>query len=147
MNPFQDFPQATGELLVTLLDEHGKVKEQHRIKNLITTAGKTFIAARIVGAPTAMSHMAIGSGTTAAAIGDTALGGELARVAMASSTSASNVVTNAAVFGPGVGTGSVTEAGTLNASSAGTLLNRVVFPVVNKAASDTLQVNWTITIS
>lgn len=43
-----------------------------------------------------------------------------------------------ATFAAGTGTGALTEAGIFNASSAGTMLNRVVFATVNKGASDTL---------
>ena len=45
------------------------------------------------------------------------------------------------------GTGAITEAGILNAASAGTLLCRTVFSVINKGASDSMTVTWTITIS
>jgi hypothetical protein len=47
----------------------------------------------------------------------------------------------------GVGTGAISEAGIFNASSGGTMLCRTVFPVVNKQASDTIAITWTITIS
>ena len=84
-----------------------------------------------------VSHMAIGSGTTAAAAGDTALGTELGRVST-STTVTSNEVAYVATFG-GYGTSAVTEAGLFNASSAGDMLCRTVFSVVNKAADDSLQ--------
>lgn len=139
--------KATGELQVVLTGPDGKVKETKTIPNLVVTTGKNFIASRMVGTPTAMSHMAIGSGTGAAAAGDTALGTELGRVSLTSSTSAGAVVTYVATFGAGTGTGAVTEAGILNAASAGTLLCRTVFAVVNKGADDSLSITWTITIS
>ena len=52
-----------------------------------------------------------------------------------------------ASFGAGTGTGAITEAGLLNASSSGTLLCRTVFSVINKGANDTLGITWTVTIS
>lgn len=139
--------KLTGAVDIVLLDGQGNVKDKRSIKNLVVTAGKTFIAARMVGTPTAMSHMAIGSGTTAAAIGDTALQTELGRVALSASTSTGAIVTHTATFGAGVGTGAVTEAGILNASSSGTLQCRSVFPVVNKGADDGMSVTWTLTVS
>jgi hypothetical protein len=138
--------KLTGKVHVTLTNEHGVVIDQ-RATNLVVTTGKNFTASRMVGtASNVMSHMAIGAGTTAAAAGDTALGSELGRVALTASTATDNVVTYTATFGVGVGTGAVTEAGILNASSAGTMLCRVVFDVVNKGANDTMAVTWTVTV-
>ena len=139
--------KATGELQVVLTGPDGKVKETKTIPNLVVTTGKNFIAGRMVGTPTAMSHMAIGAGTGAAAAGDTTLGSELGRVSLTSGSATGAVVTYVATFGAGVGTGNVTEAGILNASSGGTLLCRTVFGLVTKGADDSLSITWTITIS
>lgn len=143
----QDNIKATGSVCVQILDKDGNVKDQRDIHNLVVAVGKTFIAARMVGTPTAMSHMAIGSGTTAANAADTTLETELGRVALGSSGSTGPVVTYVATFPAGTGTGAVTEAGTFNANSAGTMLCRTVFPVVNKGADDAMQITWTVTVS
>jgi hypothetical protein len=138
--------KLTGKVHVTVTNEHGEVVEQ-RAANLVVTTGKNFTASRMVGiASNVMSHMAIGAGTTAAAVGDTALGSELGRVVLTAGTATNNVVTYTATFGTGVGTGAVTEAGIFNASSAGTMLCRVVFAVVNKGANDTIAITWTVTV-
>lgn len=138
--------KLTGQVHVTVTNEHGEVVEQ-RAANLVVTTGKNFTASRMVGvASNVMSHMALGSNNTAAAVGDTALGTELGRVALASSTATTNVVTYTATFGTGVATGGVQEAGIFNASSAGTMLCRVVFAVVNKGANDTIAITWTVTV-
>jgi hypothetical protein len=140
--------KASGSLRVVITGKDGQVKEEHDFKNLVVTVGKTFVASRMVGvASNIMSHMAIGSGGTAAAAGDTALGAELGRVALATATSSSNVVTYTATFAAGTGTGAVVEAGLFNAASAGTMLCRTVFAVVNKGADDAMSVTWTVTIS
>ena len=143
----QETIKAKGELNIKLFGPDGKLKSDKTIPNLVVTTGKTFIAARMVGTPTAMSHMAIGSGTNDPAAGDTALQTELGRVSLTSSASAGAVVTYVASFGAGTGTGAVTEAGILNASTAGTLLCRTEFAVVNKDANDSMSVTWTITVS
>ena len=139
--------KVTGDVTVTITGKDGQVKDQRQIKNLVVTTGKQFIAARMVGTPTAMSHMAVGAGNTAAAAGDTALGSELGRVALASGAASGAVVTYSATFPAGTGTGAVTEAGILNASSAGTMLCRTVFAVVNKGADDAMSITWAITVS
>ena len=106
--------KLTGKVHLTVTNEHGEVVEQ-RAANLVVTTGKNFTASRMVGvASNVMSHMALGSNNTAAAVGDTALLGELGRVALASSSATTNVVTYTATFGTGVATGGVQEAGIFN---------------------------------
>ena len=143
----QETIKAKGELSIKLFGPDGKLKGEKIVPNLVVTTGRTFIAARMVGTPMAMSHMAIGSGTTDPAAGDTALQTELGRVSLTSSASAGAVVTYVASFGAGTGTGAVTEAGILNASSGGTLLCRTEFATVNKGADDSMSITWTITVS
>ncbi len=139
---------AKGDVQLDLFDADGNLKETQEIKNVVVTVGLGYIASRMKDATaTAMSHMAIGSNNTAAAAGNTALGTELGRVALTSTTVSTNTVQYIGDFPAGTGTGAVVEAGVLNASSSGTMLCRTVFSVVNKGASDTLKVTWTITVS
>jgi len=137
----------TGAVQILVLGPDGATKDSRSIKNLVVTTGKEFIAARMVGTPTAMSHMAIGSGSTAAAAGDTALGSELGRSALASAGASGAVVAYVANFPPGTGTGAVVEAGIFNAAASGTMLCRTVFPVVNKGVDDSMSITWTVTVS
>lgn len=151
----KDAIKATGALDIVVRDELGNIKEQRHVPNLVVTVGKAWIAGRLKDTagghtmPTQMSHMAIGSGTANPADADTALGTELGRTALttAGGTVSSATVTFAATFAAGTGTGAVTEAGIFNASSAGTMICRTKFDVVNKAASDSLSINWSVTIS
>jgi hypothetical protein len=132
-----------GRLTIVINDE--VVQE---INNLVVTTGKGYVASRMKDATaTAMSHMAVGTGSTAAAAGDTALGSESARVALTSTTVSGADVVYVATFGAGTGTAALTEAAVLNASSSGTMLCRTVFPVVNKGASDSMTITWTVTAS
>tara|TARA_R100000231_G_scaffold67057_2_gene53780 strand:+ start:12384 stop:12809 length:426 start_codon:yes stop_codon:yes gene_type:complete len=135
--------KLTGKLKIAL---NGETVQE--VDNLVVTAGKGYVASRMKDASaTAMSHMAIGSGSTAAAASDTALGNQLGRVALTSTAVSAAVVTYTATFAAGTGTGAVTEAGILNASSGGTMLCRTVFSVVNKGASDSMTITWTVTVS
>jgi hypothetical protein len=143
----QETVKATGALQIKLYGPDGKLKQEQNVKNLVVTSGKGYIAGRMVGTPTAMSHMAIGSGTADPAVGDTTLGTELGRVSLTSSAASGAVVTYVASFGAGTGTGAVTEAGIFNAGSSGTMLCRTEFAVVNKGADDSLSITWTVTVS
>lgn len=118
------------------------------IDNLVVTTGKGYVASRMKDATaTAMSHMAVGTGSTAAAAADTTLGGESARVALTSTTVSGAVITYVATFAAGTGTAALTEAAVLNASSSGTMLCRTVFLTVNKSANDSMSISWAVTAS
>jgi hypothetical protein len=137
-----------GDVALVLRDKDGNIKDERLIENLIVDTGLNFICDRMKDDETAMTHMALGSGSTAAAAGDTTLGSQLgSREALDSSTVTNNQIVYVSSFEAGDATGAVTEAGIFNASSGGTMLCRTVFSVVNKAADDTLTVNWTITLT
>lgn len=137
-----------GDVAIVLRDKQGNVKDERNIKNLIVNTGLNFICDRMKNDETAMTHMALGSGSTAAAAGDTTLGSQLgSREALDSDTVSSNTITYTSSFEAGDATGAVTEAGIFNAASGGTMLCRTVFAVVNKSADDSLSVTWQITLT
>jgi hypothetical protein len=143
--------KLSGQLNIVLKDKAGNVKETREVKNLVVDAGLVFIASRMTGTSKAvMSHMALGSGTTAAAAGQTDLVSILgSREALDSTTitGSNKAVAYVSSFEAGDGTGAVTEAGIFNASSGGDMLCRTVFRVVNKASDDAMSVTWTITLA
>lgn len=116
--------------------------------DLITTAGRNFIAGRIgnvMVTGSGMNYLAIGTATAAAALADTTLPGEVKRKAAAISSATANLYTCVATFGGAADTISslsITEAGVWNAaaSGVGTLMQRVTFSAVVLADSDTLSV-------
>jgi hypothetical protein len=148
-----DSIKAKGTLTLVLTDENGNVKQQDET-NLVVNAGLAYIASRMVGTTaTVMTHMGVGTGTTAAVAANTALGTPLgARIVLDSTTLITVTATNdsvqyVATFGAGVSTGAITEAGIFSALTAGTMLCRTVFPVINKEALDTLVITWRVTIA
>lgn len=144
----QEGLKMTGELTIVVRDSEGNIKEERKVPNLVVTAGKVYIASRMAGtASTVMSHMAIGTSSTTAVVGDTTLGVEAGRVTLTTFSASSNTVTATATFPAGTGTGSIQEAGIFNAASAGTLLCRTVFPVVTKQAGDSIAITWVITVN
>lgn len=150
----QEFVKLTGGVHVRLIGADGQVKQEHVNHNLVVTVGKTYLAAWLAAASQAgkfMSYVGLGTSSTPAASGDTALGAELAGGGYSRQqgalTSSSNVWTNTVTFSPGVATGAVTEAGLFSASTSGTLFAHQVFSVYNVAAGDTLQITWSVTFN
>jgi len=139
--------KVTVSLKLTVTNPEGDVKQEVEVPNVVVTTGKNYIADRMKNNSTVMTHMAIGTNTGSAATGNTALGAETGRVTLSSTTVSNNAVAYVGAFPAGTGTGAITEAGILNASSSGTLLCRTVFSVINKASGDTLGITWTITVS
>jgi len=136
-----------GSLDVVIYDQHNNVKDKRHVSNLVVASGKNYIANRMTSnANVIMSHMAVGSGNTNPTTSDTVLGTEISRVALDSTTLNGNVITYVSTFGAGVGTGSLTEAGIFNDPTAGTMLCRTRFDVVNKANSDVIVITWNITV-
>jgi hypothetical protein len=134
-----------------LFDKDGNLIDERFGHNIVTTVGLTHIADQLASSASedAMGYMAVGTNSTAAAAGNTALGAEVAssRVALTSRTHSGAIVTYVGTFPAATGTGALVEAGIFNAASSGILLCRLVYSVINKGASDSLVITWTLTAS
>lgn len=139
-----------GDLRIVIKDtQTGEIKLDREEKNLVVTVGKNFIASRMAGTtPAVMGWIGVGTGSTSPAAGDTTLVTEVARQAttVSGGTASTNTVTYVATFAAGTGTGALQEAGIFNASSAGTMLSRTTYSVVNKGSADEMTITWTITV-
>ncbi len=135
--------KLTGALTIALNNE-----VVHEVKNLVVTAGKNYVASRMKDTTkAAMSHMAVGTGTTVSAAGNTALVAENDRNTLTSTTVSNNAVIYVCTWAAGDATAALTEAAIFNGSSGGDMLARTVFTVVNKAAADSMTITWTVTVS
>lgn len=143
----KDDSRAEDNVEICVFGPDGKLKQRRELHNLIPTVGKEGIVDNLLASPSLgkPTHMAIGTGTEAAAAGDTTLKTELDRNALAEKTRSGKVVTMKAEWVAGDGTGAITEAGLFSASSSGTLFTRAVFSVINKGAEDSLTITWKIT--
>ena len=144
--------KISGRVEIVLRGPDGKIKEREIVSNLIVSVGKYHIADQLAGAlEDAMSHMAIGTGETAAEASDTALQSELDRNALTSKAQGIGAAANTVIYTgdwlAGDGTGNITEAGIFNAASAGIMLCRTVFAAKGKGANDVFTLTWTLTIS
>lgn len=131
------------------LKDHRMIKDYRQFPNTVTTFGDKLVANRMSGATlSAPSHMAIGTGTGGTSSYNS-LVTELDRNALTSTTQQSSTDDNDVKYvgdwAAGDGTGAITEAGIFNASSGPGMFVYSSFSAINKAAGDTLQINWTVT--
>lgn len=123
------------------------------VHNLLPTVGRSAIAQRLANTTTytnIVNKVALGSGTTAPANADTTLATEVYRNNAASLTYSSNIAYITGFFTAAETSGTYGEAGLFIDGTAtantGQLLSRALISVT-KTATQTLTVDWQITIS
>lgn len=134
-----------------LRKKDGTVKEKWECDNLIVTSGKVLVAKLLnnVDSPAYFNTIAIGEGTGDPAVGDEALGSEVAREEATPTYEA----TGKAVFEKTFDFGTaeeyeITEAGIFNdVSAGGTMLDRFKFTAKSVDVDTALYVKITITVS
>ncbi len=143
----RDSINLRGALHIELRNKEGDLVSDIKVPNTITDLGKAYIADRLGSqTQTAMSNMAIGTGTPST----TTLGTELARRNFRTPTSSSATWTYVAEWNIDDNvSGTITEAGIFNSdlANSGTMLCSSSFTGIVKAVNDTLTITWTITIS
>lgn len=150
MNVAKDEPKWVGTLHLTVFDQiTGEIKGDYTFKNLIVDTGLAYLAKKTAGLSIAtISHIALGSDSTAPAAGNTSLGAELGRATASVSGATTTVLDDtarfSATFGAGTATGNLNEAGLFNAASSGTMVSRVTFPTIPKGANDAVSATWNI---
>jgi hypothetical protein len=139
-----------GSFTMTLVKANGEVETTHK-DNIIVNTGFDLIADSVFNTTrgTAANYIGVGTNAVAASVANTDLGAVLSprRVGTYNHTAGTKVVTLSYTFAPGESTGAITEAGIFNSVTGGKMLDRVVFPVVNKQADDTLTTTFTLTMS
>lgn len=158
----------TGFGVAVLRGPDGEVKDVREFRNLVTDKGDLYIAQKIItgispasaSAPTAMSGMKLGTGTTAAS--KAGAGAALVTYLSGSNKAFDSSYPATEDLGSGLGvcavyrstwaagtaTGSITEAvivndaGTNATSTAANTIARVVFTTIVKAAADSLEITW-----
>ena len=132
----------------------GEIKRVYEYDNLIPTVGRAMIVNNLTNvAPTnsmLVNYAALGSGTTAPANADTTLQTEVYRNLVASRSEADNVGYVTAFFNATETTGTYKEAGIFcdatGIANSGILLSRVAINIT-KSSSESLTLDWSITIS
>jgi len=144
----QDEVWMEGAFWYRMFDADDNTVEERTIRNLVVDSGKAFLANRAIANTKApISHVAIGSGTTPPAVGQTQLVAETARVALSTATSAANVINCAGTVPAGTGTGTVEEVALFNAATLGDMISRTLTGTITKPAGLGLQFTWTLTVN
>lgn len=135
----------------------GRWTDRLVFNNLVVNAGLAGMASRCNGSggESAFTYLAVGTGTTAPAAGNTALETEIVDSGLARASATVSRVTTSVTNDTAqldktwnvTGTKAVTEAGAFNAASNGTMLGRQTFSAVNVANGDTLQVIYKFQMS
>ncbi len=153
-----DGSKITGHVILQIFDtETGELKAKIENHNLVVDGGLDEMAQAVFGVggvgTTNFDFIEIGTGTTAPTATDVAIEtSACARIQDASPdvnslTSGETSVSVISSFDGGTCSGAITEAGIFNAISANQMLARSTFGSVTISAGDTLNVNYTITIT
>ena len=134
-----------------LLVEHrrrGQLLSVETFAQTVTTVGKQWLVdvlQEIDAAGDALKWHQSGTGTTAAAAGDTALGGAVYSRAEGSQTEASAAVYRSVETIAYTGTRSITEWGIFTTSTSGTMFARKTFAAKSVVSGDTITFTWDLT--
>ena len=128
--------------------ESGRVVQTIRKHNLVVLDGRDLICSRLVGSTAgALDYLAAGTGSTAVASGDSALGTEVYRDQITKTTlyAGQGKLQAKHYIGTTYANGNtITEAGLFNASSGGTMAARVVHDAITKTSSVAITYTWEI---
>lgn len=147
-----------GAVRIITHDRDGRIVYDRYHNNRIVKSGRQLVAELYAGVPgtppSQVSHMAVGTGSTAAADDQTALIAERARNAVMAPVY-NEIVENGVArikvtlqtvfdFGEANGAEPLREAGIFTAATGGTMYNRVVFDPVTKTNTFKLTLIWDI---
>jgi len=149
----QDYIKLRGSLRIHVCDLQGNLVEERKIENTVVTSGRRWILQQLestdIQTAQTISHLAVGTNTTAPATGDTTLGTENTRKAIGTFSTA-NLTSNPpswqsqTSFNTNEANTTLGEVGLFNSSSAGTMIARATFATLNKTTSNTLSISYTI---
>ena len=154
----EDKSAITGHVILQVFDSQtGELKGKIENHNLVVDVGLDEMAQATFGVggsgSTDFDYIEIGTGTTAPTATDTTIEtSACSRIQDASpdvnsATSGETSVSVISSFDGGTCAGAITEAGIFNGAAGGQMLARSTFGAVTIASGDTLNVNYTITIT
>jgi len=139
---------------IGVYDTNGNLVDYRKVDNVVVTSGRSYVLSRLVsGSPQTdvISAIAVGTVTTAPVTGDTLLGSEVLRIAIASFVTTGLTANPPSwqaqcTFDTSQANTTLGEAGLFNltASKVQTMLSHVTFATINKTTSNTLAISYTI---
>lgn len=151
----EELVKLKGHFKFTIRDaKTKKIKRIYEYDNVICTVAKTMIANNLTAtSPTnapRINYVALGTGTTTPAASDTILETEVYRNAVASQTNSNNIAYITGFFTATEDSGTYRECGLFSDGSAsadsGILVSHVAINVT-KSLTETLTIDWTLTIN
>jgi len=134
-----------GKLIIFKKDENNNLIKVLEKDNLIVTSGFNYIADLMAALPVGnMTHIGVGSSSTAPSVGQTTLVTQLFRKIFFNRDGDNNIFRIESQFNPGEGTGTWREAGIFNNAVGGTMLNRVTFADFSKLATETVIIRFEV---
>ena len=151
---FGDVIKLRGRIEAQLMDIKGNPVGPRIVHdNTVVTAGRRWVLENIYSGGAAslqvLSHLAVGTSTTAPATSDSALGSEATRLAVGTFTT-SNLTSSPpswraeVTFATNQANTTLGEVGLFNSSSSGTLFARATMSTIDKTTSNTLSISYTI---
>jgi hypothetical protein len=149
----EDVIKLRGHIEASLRDIYGNELQRVSQDNTVVTVGRRWVLQQLestdIATAQTISHLAVGTGTTAPATSDAALGGESLRKAIGTFTT-SNLTSNPpswraeVSFATNEANTTLGEVGLFQSSSGGTMLARATYSTINKTTSNTLSISYTI---
>lgn len=150
----EDVIRLRGCYEIAVLGPNKEVIDYRKVDNVVVTSGRSYVLSRIQSSTPqtdVINAIAVGTSTTAPATGDTLLGSEALRIAIA--TFVTGGLTNnppswqaQCTFATNQANTTLGEAGIFNSSGANvqTMLSHVTFATISKTTSNTLAISYTI---
>jgi hypothetical protein len=150
----QDALDPRGRLTVQKTNARHTLIQTIHVHNSIVLSGRDLIAKLFVNeAITPVSHVAVGTGSTAVQVSDDKLANEVFRKPINPIDPSQHIITTSAnkrqvtitaELDFAEANAALTEAGLFNAAANGVMYNRVVFPPINKTTDFKLTLIWEI---
>lgn len=148
--------KLTGTYKFEIKDITGKVRDSWSVKNLVVSAGKAQLALLAGDASaTPFTYIALGTSTTAASVGQTALVAEVVdsgferaagTVSRITTTVTNDTLSITKTF-TATGSKTIEEVGVFNASSSGTMLSRALTGTKAMVSGEQIAVTYTLLFS
>lgn len=145
-----------GYVVLEAHDKNGLLIARRETHNLITSLGKSFVANTLMatsGYSVGVTYCALGTITTTPAVGDTLLGGEVARKAVSSRTVSGAILTVTTLFLSTESGYDIEEIGLFGHTDAtasvntGKLFAHALLSYANATSPTNLTVTWTLEVS